>query len=62
MKITKFFALYYDEIHRQGKSLTDLKLKILKDKIYNVISHDIYIELMQELYKIKDEKNSINQL
>ena len=61
-RVSKFFALYYDYIYRRGKSLSQLKTKILKDKIYNKISGDIYNQLMRDLNKQVDEQNSVDHL
>lgn len=53
--VTNFFALYYDMIYRQNKSLLDLKLKILKDMEEGKISMHIYYELMNEIVIAEQE-------
>ena len=60
--VTNFFALYYDMIHRQKKSLTDLKLKILKDRTEDKISDFVYFNLMKELAIAERQDKQLNEL
>ena len=58
----KFFALYYKMIHRQGKSLVDVKLQILKDRQQNKLSDFIYFDLMKSLAKAEREQKQLDEV
>tara|TARA_R100000808_G_C2123957_1_gene134589 strand:+ start:623 stop:832 length:210 start_codon:yes stop_codon:yes gene_type:complete len=61
-KITNFFALYYDMVHRQGKSLVDVKLKILKDRQDDKISDLVYFSLMKGLAKEEQQFEQLKEI